>query len=268
LGIPITYLPTTEEGIIKPQVLENQINYNTSLVSIMLANNEVGSIQPIRELSDIAHSVGSLFHTDAVQAVGHIDVDVNELGVDFMSASAHKFNGPKGIGFLYIKNGVNIASFLHGGSQEFSLRAGTENVASIVGMAAALNNNYKKLSSNQSHILSLEKELLDTLAKLGIVEGQEYIINGSKDMHLPGNMSLSFKDNDGERILHRLDLMGIMVSTGAACNSINTQVSHVLNALSIPIDYAKGTIRISLGKNNTIDEAQKIAESISHILNV
>ena len=266
LDIPVKYLPTTRYGIIMPQILENQITNETSLVSIMLANNEVGSIQPIRELSDIAHSFGSLFHTDAVQAVGHIDVDVKELGVDFMSASAHKFNGPKGIGFLYIKNGVNIVPFLHGGNQEFSLRAGTENVASIVGMAVALNNNHKNLSSNQLYILSLEKELLDTLTKLGILEGQDYIINGAKDMHLPGNMSFSFKDNDGERILHRLDLMGIMVSTGAACDSVNTQVSHVLKALSVPIDYAKGTIRISLGKNNTIDEAQQIAKSISSIL--
>lgn len=266
LGIPVKYLPATEKGIIIPQVLEKQVNDTTSLVSVMLANNEVGSIQPIRELVDVAHSVGSLFHTDAVQAVGHINIDVKELDVDFMSASAHKFNGPKGIGFLYIKRGVNIDSFLHGGSQEFSRRAGTENIASIVGMAVALNNNRKALSSNQSYIMSLEKELLDTLAELGIIEGQDYIINGARDMHLPGNMSLSFKDNDGERILHRLDLMGIMVSTGAACDSVDTQVSHVLRALSVPIDYAKGTIRISLGKSNTLDEVQQIAKSISHIL--
>ena len=226
-----------------------------------LANNEVGSIQPIKELCKIAHDSGAIFHTDAVQAVGHIPVNVKTLGVDLLSASAHKFNGPKGVGFLYIKNGTNIIEHESGGQQEMSLRAGTENIASIVGMAIALENNCKDLVKNSKHIIEIEKYFKSLLAGSTL----DFLINGARD-HIPGNVSLSFKYSDGEMLLHRLDLLGIMISTGAACDSKNTRVSHVLQAIKVPEEYAKGTIRLSFGKYNSLKDAEIIANSLLQIL--
>lgn len=262
LGVPVAYLPANEEAIIAPEILKKFITKQTKLVSVMMANNEVGSIQPIKELCEIAHENGAIFHTDAVQAVGHISVDVKALGVDLLSASAHKFNGPKGVGFLYIKKGTNIIAHENGGQQEQTLRAGTENIASIVGMAIALRNNCNNLETNISYIDSLEIKLLETLTNSRI----DFIKNGSI-YKIPGNISLSFKSYDGEAIMHRLDLQGICISTGAACDSVNTQLSHVIEAIKVPAEYANGTIRISLGKNNTEEEVYKIVESIKAILN-
>lgn len=261
MGYPVAYVYPQADGIISPESLESVITDRTRLVSIMFSNNEIGTIQPISELSKIAHSHGAIFHTDAVQAVGHTTIDVQAMGIDLLSASAHKFNGPKGIGFLYIKKGTLLSRFNDGGSQEFGMRAGTENVASIVGMAAALDENCTSLVENEKYILSLENVLLDRLCSRGL----DYVRNGSEN-HIPGNISLSFKNADGEALLHRLDLMGICVSTGSACDSVNTQVSHVLQAINLDENYAKGTIRISLGKNNTLDEARIIADSIIRIL--
>lgn len=256
-GVPIAYLPANEDAVITPEILKQFITNQTKLVSIMMANNEVGSIQPIKELCTIAHDNGALFHTDAVQAVGHIPVDVKALDVDLLSASAHKFNGPKGIGFLYIKKRTSIIEHESGGQQERALRAGTENIAAIVGMAVALKNNCNNLENNISFIKSLENKLLDALTASEL----DFIRNGS-GYNIPGNISLSFKGLDGEAILHRLDLQGIYISTGAACDSVNTQLSHVVEAINIPKKYATGTIRISLGKNNTEEEVDKIAEAI------
>ena len=261
LGYPVAYVYPQADGIISPESLESVITDRTRLVSIMFSNNEIGTIQPISELSKIAHSHGAIFHTDAVQAVGHTTIDVQAMGIDLLSASAHKFNGPKGIGFLYIKKGTLLSRFNDGGSQEFGMRAGTENVASIVGMAAALDENCTSLVENEKYILSLEDALLDRLSSSGL----DYVRNGSKK-HIPENISLSFNNADGEALLHRLDLMGICVSTGSACDSVSTQVSHVLQAINLDENYAKGTIRISLGKNNTLDEARIIADSIIRIL--
>lgn len=261
LGYPVAYVYPQADGIINPESLESVITDKTRLVSIMFSNNEIGTIQPISELSKIAHTHGAIFHTDAVQAVGHTAIDVQAMGIDLLSASAHKFNGPKGVGFLYIKKGTLLSRFNDGGSQEFGMRAGTENVASIVGMAAALEVNCASLAENEKYILTLEKALLDRLSSSGL----DYVRNGSES-HIPGNISLSFRNADGEALLHRLDLMGICVSTGSACDSVNTQVSHVLQAINLNEDYAKGTIRISLGKNNTLDEARAIADSIIRIL--
>lgn len=227
----------------------------------MAANNEIGTIQPIGKLCEIAHEYGALFHTDAVQAVGHIPVDVKSLNVDLLSASAHKFNGPKGIGFLYVKKGTNITPLLDGGAQESRLRAGTENVAAIVGMATALKNNCEQIDKNQDYVRSLEDYLLLLLDEGGI----NYMRNGHAQ-HLPGIISLSFKGRDGEALLHRLDLMGICISTGSACDSHNTQISHVLRAIGLPPEYAEGTIRISLGKENTEDDAGKIASTLCRVL--
>lgn len=200
-------------------------------------------------------------YTDAVQAIGHIPVDVHALGIDLLSASAHKFNGPKGVGFLYIRKGVKIESLLDGGAQESHNRAGTENVAGIVGMATALKANCSAMEQSCKHLTMLEKRLLNNLDRNSIL----YKRNGNGD-YLPGLLSLAFPGCEGEMLLHRLDLMGISVSTGSACNSVDTEISHVLQAINLDESYAKGTIRISLGKNNTVDDVDLICSAIKKIV--
>ena len=261
LGYPVVYLPVDIHGLVQPDTLQSHITDKTRLVSVMMANNEIGTIEPIKELCSIAHEHGALFHTDAVQAVGHIPIDVKDLGIDFLSASAHKFNGPKGVGFLYIRKGTPILSFADGGAQEHGLRAGTENVAGIVGMATALLVNASAIKENEHHLRSLEHRLESKLQEAGI----HYCRNGSAT-RLPGVMSLSFEGANGETLLHRLDLMGICVSTGSACDSQNTQISHVLAALGVNEFLAKGTIRISLGKDNTFEEIDYLANGLLKIL--
>lgn len=261
LGYPVAYLPVSPCGEVVPQTLREWITDQTRLVSVMFANNEIGTVQDIKTLCDIAHSKGAMFHTDAVQVVGHMHIDVKSLGIDMLSASAHKFNGPKGIGFLYIKKGTAIASYISGGKQESGLRAGTENIASIVGMAIALENNLSHLNENIAHIEKLEEKLSDGLREREI----KFVRNGS-NMRVPGNMSLSFDGYDGESLLHRLDLMGISVSTGSACNSETTQISHVLHEIGLSDRLAKGTIRISLGKNNTEEDIETILSALSRIM--
>ena len=261
LGYPVAYLPVTKEGIITTEALSSVITHNTRLVSVMYANNEIGTIEPIKELCEIAHRNGALFHTDAVQAVGHVQIDVKDLGVDMLSASAHKFNGPKGIGFLYVKKGTPICSYASGGAQEFGKRAGTENVASIVGMTVALKKNCEAIVENCKHIEILEDTLISRLSAAGL----DFVRNGSSQ-HIPGNVSLSFKNADGEALLHRLDLMGICVSTGAACDTTNTQISHVLHAINLNPEYAIGTIRISFSPKNTLSEVETICDHIVRII--
>ena len=259
-GYPVAYMWPTREGYVTTEVLKEYITSQTFLTSVMFANNEIGTVQPIKELCAIAHENGSLFHTDAVQAIGHIPVDVHDLGVDMLSASAHKFNGPKGVGFLYIRNGLKVMPYSDGGAQESGLRAGTENVAGIVGMAAALKNNCDALEENARYVAKLESKLLDMLDTSSI----EYTRNGGKS-RLPGLLSLSFPGADGEAILHRLDLTGICISTGSACNSKNTEISHVLQAIRLEDSYAKGTIRISLGKANTEEDVEAIFKALAKI---
>ena len=261
LGYPVAYLMPTTNGVITAETLNGMISNTTRLVSVMYANNEIGAIQPIEGLCKAAHSRGALFHTDAVQAVGHVKIDVQELGVDMLSASAHKFNGPKGIGFLYIRKGTKILPYADGGAQEHQHRAGTENIASIVGMATALKDNCAALSENTSNIRSLELQLLDTLCKSRI----PFVRNGG-DNTLPGLFSLSFSGADGEAILHRMDLMGICISTGSACNSVNADISHVLKSIRLNEKLAGGTIRISLGKNNTAEDVDSIVNALIKIL--
>lgn len=261
LGYPVSYLGVTKEGVVTTEALCSVITNQTRLVSVMYANNEIGTVQPIKKLVEIAHANGALFHTDAVQAVGHVKIDVKDLGVDMLSASAHKFNGPKGIGFLYIKKGVRIPSYVNGGAQEGGLRAGTENVAGIVGMAVALHRNCEAIDQNMLHLQGLEQILVEGLNN----ENVDFRRNGSKE-HIPGNVSLSFKDASGEAILHRMDLMGISISTGSACDSVNTQVSHVIQAIGLDDEYAQGTVRISLGKDNTVEDAHKILTALIRIV--
>lgn len=261
LGYPVAYMSPDTQGIVSGDILQQIITNETRLTSVMFSNNEIGTIQPIKELCTIAHEHGSLFHTDAVQAVGHVPINVNVLGVDFLSASAHKFNGPKGIGFLYIRKGTSITSFNDGGAQEHGYRAGTENVAGIVGMAQALKNNCAQMDTFHRKMLELEEALIRTLNESGL----DYIRNGAKN-HIPGNISLSFKDSDGEMLLHRLDLMGIAISTGSACDSENTQVSHVIQAIKVPKEYAQGTVRVSFGKYNTEEDAKVIGHAFAKVL--
>ena len=260
-GGTVSYLGVDNRGMVDITELEAKIDTSTKLVSVMFANNEIGTIQPITQLVEIAHKHNCLFHTDAVQAVGHVKIDVHEIGVDLLSASAHKFNGPKGIGFLFIKKGIDIFPLIDGGSQEFGYRAGTENVASIVAMAIALKNNCDHIEENANKIRFLENRLMNGLDNMKL----DFIRNGS-DMRIPGNVNLSFRDFEGEPLLHRFDLMGICISTGAACDSVNTQVSHVIQAIGVPEVYAKGTIRISLGKDNTKDDVDEILKAIRKIM--
>lgn len=261
LGYPVAYLSPDTQGVVSGDILQQVITDETRLTSVMFSNNEIGTIQPIKELCTIAHEHGALFHTDAVQAVGHIPIDVNVLGVDMLSASAHKFNGPKGVGFLYVRKGTKLQSFNDGGAQEFGMRAGTENVAGIVGMARALKDNCKLISQYHDQMIRLEDILIETITKAGL----NFIRNGAK-AHIPGNVSLSFKNSDGEMLLHRLDLMGIEISTGSACDSKNTQISHVIQAVKVPSEFAKGTIRVSFGKYNSEEDAEIIGKAIAKVL--
>ena len=262
-GYPVAYMWPSRDGYITAEILKEYITSQTYLTSVMFANNEIGTVQPIKELCAVAHENGSLFHTDAVQAVGHIPVDVYDLGVDMLSASAHKFNGPKGVGFLYIRSGLKVMPYSDGGAQEFGLRAGTEDVAGIVGMAVALKNNCDALEENTRYVEGLASELVGMLNSSGV----KYAMNGGTN-RLPGLLSLSFPEFDGEAILHRLDLAGICISTGSACNSKSTEISHVLQAIHLGDKYAKGTIRISLGKDNIEDDVEAIFKALMKIFRV
>lgn len=261
LGCTVTKLSVDKFGAVNPKNLHEKILPQTKIISVMLANNEVGTIQPVKALAAVAHEHGKIFHTDAVQAVGHIPVDVGDLGVDMLSASAHKFNGTKGVGFLYVRTGLNLAPYIDGGNQEFSRRAGTENVPAIAAMALALEKNCRDMNITAKKISACEKILLNKLRTGGV----DFILNGGEN-RLPGHLSLSFKDRDGETLLHRLDLKNICVSTGSACNSQQVQKSHVLQALAVPEDYIYGTIRVTFGKENSCDEAESIGENLTDIL--
>ncbi len=249
-------------GYIMPERLSKVWKEEIGLVSIMTANNEIGTINPIHLLSDFAHKHGVLFHTDAVQAVGHIPIDVREMGVDFLSASAHKFNGPKGIGFLFIRKGVKLEPLLNGGQQESGARAGTENVASIVGMATALKLNCERMRKNVCHL-----ERLTSRLRAGIMDFcGEAIFHCASCDQLPGFTSVSFPGHSAEGLLHILDLKGIAVSAGAACDSKNTQVSHVLKAIRLPVSIAKSTIRITLGPDNTLSDVNRLVAGLEQVI--
>lgn len=260
-GYPVVYLPADGKGTVSPEELSKAITEKAKLVSVMMVNNEIGTIEPIKELAAVAHTHGALFHTDAVQAVGHIPIDVNELGIDMLSASAHKFNGPKGIGFLYIRKGTQIWPFTDGGAQEFHMRAGTENIASIVGMAVALRKNCDEMQETSTTLQTMEHVFIKSLREADI----DFIRNGAKN-RVPGNISISIRGVSGEMLLHRLDLRGISISTGSACDSVNTQVSHVIKAIGVSQEYSEGTIRVSFGRDNKVEDALEVANAITHIV--
>jgi len=255
---PGKLLSVDKRGIVSFKSLENALSPRVALVSVMLANNEIGTIEPIRELAEKAHEYGAAFHTDAVQAVGHIPVNVGALGVDLLSASAHKFHGPKGIGFLYCKKKVALERFLDGGQQEAGMRAGTENVAAIVGMATALRLSCDRMNKVTARL----SEMTACFRKIITADIPEAVFNGDPEHRLPGHISLSIPGISGEALMHVLDLKGIAVSTGAACDSRSTKISDVLKAIRLPVKLAKGTIRITLGAYNTVDQVKYIADKI------
>lgn len=260
-GKIVKYLSVNAKGEVCPKDLDKKLGDVRAFVSVMFANNEIGTIEPIKELVEVTHRHGGIFHTDAVQAVGHVPINVHELDIDMMSASGHKFNAPKGIGFLYIKKGTEIKPLLDGGVQENGCRAGTENIASIVAMALALKINCNRMNENEEHLRTLENIVIKKLKSSGL----DFIRNGGV-RHIPGIINLSFADAEGEMILHRLDLKKICISTGSACDSVNTQISHVIKSIGVPTKYAEGTVRVSFGKNNTESEAEEIAEALIDVL--
>lgn len=257
-GFEVTYLDVKENGIIDTQELKNSIKDNTILISIMYANNEIGTIQPIQEIGQIAKEKGIIFHTDAVQAIGEIRIDVQKLNIDCMSISGHKIYAPKGIGMAYIKPGIKFEPLIHGGSQEFHFRAGTENVIGIIALGKAIELLDKNIENNNEKLIDLKSYILNKIQN----NLTDYIINGDIDKRTLNNINLSFKDIDGESLLLALDLDGICVSSGSACHSDSMEPSHVLRAIGVPNDYISGTLRISFGKNTTKKEIDYLIEKI------
>ena len=262
-GFEITYLNVDENGIVDLNELKNSIREDTILISIMFANNEIGTIEPIEEIGAIAHEHGVYFHTDAVQAVGNIRIDVQKLNIDSLSLSAHKFYGPKGIGVLYMKKGIKFNPLINGGHQEKSKRAGTENVAAIVGLKEALKLSYEDLEEKNKKIQELRDYYFDEVQKK-----IPYIkINGDLKNRLPGNANISFRFIEGEGLLLNLDNKGICASSGSACTSGSLDPSHVLLAIGLPHEIAHGSLRISIGKYNTKEEVDYLVESLVEIVN-
>lgn len=257
-GFEVTYLDVKENGIIDTQELKNAIKDNTILISIMYANNEIGTIQPIQEIGQIAKEKGIIFHTDVVQAIGEIRIDVQKLNIDCMSISGHKIYAPKGIGMAYIKPGIKFEPLIHGGSQEFHFRAGTENVIGIIALGKAIELLDKNIENNNEKLIDLKSYILNKIQN----NLTDYIINGDIDKRTLNNINLSFKDIDGESLLLALDLDGICVSSGSACHSDSMEPSHVLRAIGVPNDYISGTLRISFGKNTTKKEIDYLIEKI------
>lgn len=261
-GFEVTYVGINKDGIVNLEELRNSIKPTTTLITIMFANNEIGTLQPIKEIGIIAKKHNILFHTDAVQAVGNIKIDVKDLNIDSLSLSAHKFYGPKGIGALYVKKDVKFRKFINGGHQEKNRRAGTENVAGIVGLGKAIDIAYRELEEHNKII----KELRDYYVEK-IKEKISYIqINGDMEKRLIGNSNISFKFVDGEALLFNLDKNGICASSGSACTSGSSEPSHVLVALGLPQETAQGSLRVTIGKYNTKEEVDYLIESLVEIV--
>ena len=260
-GFEVTYLPAHENGIVHVDELEAAIRDDTCLVTIMYANNEIGTIQPIREIAAICKSRGVMFHTDAVQAVGHIPLNVKDDGVDMLSASAHKFHGPKGVGFLYAKRGVRLFNLIEGGAQERGLRAGTENVAGIVAMAAALKEVTDHLNDNAAKLTKLRDRLI-----AGLSEIPHAALNGDANQRLPGNVSFCFEGIEGESLLLLLDDKGICASSGSACTSGSLDPSHVLLAIGRVHDVAHGSLRLTLGEDATEADVDYIIAAVKDVV--
>lgn len=260
-GFEVTYLPVDAFGRVNPEDVEKAITDKTILITIMAANNEIGTIEPIAEIGEIAGRHKVLFHTDAVQAIGAIPVNVADWHVDMLSLSAHKFHGPKGVGALYIKKGVHIETFMHGGAQEKGKRAGTENLAGIVGLGAAIEKAAQNLEANARKLIPMRDKLIK-----GILETiPESRLNGHATQRLPGNVNVSIRYIEGEALLLRLDLAGIAGSSGSACTSGSLDPSHVLLAIGLPHEIAHGSLRLSLSHDNTMDEVNEVLQKLPEI---
>ena len=261
-GIEVTYLDVDENGLVSPEALKAAIRPDTILVSIMTANNEIGTIEPIAELGRIAHEAGALFHTDAVQAFGHIPINVDEMNIDMLSASGHKFNGPKGIGFMYIRKGVKIRSFIHGGSQERNRRAGTHNVPGIVGMAKAASLAVEQMNDRMAY----ETKLRDHLIERVLNEIPYVRLNGHRTNRLPNNANFCFRFIEGESMLILLDQNGICGSSGSACTSGSLDPSHVLLAIGLPHEIAHGSLRLTLSEKTTMEDIDFTVDKLKEII--
>ena len=261
-GFEITYLPVRQNGIIDIKDLKKAIRKDTILVSVMYANNEIGTVQPIEEIGKITKEKGIYFHTDAVQAIGNIPIDVKKSNIDLLSISGHKFNAPKGVGALYIRKGTKILNMIHGGGQEKNMRAGTENVASIVGMGKAIDLATENIEKKNRYIKELREYLIDNILK----NIPDTILNGDREKRLAGNINLCFKYIEGESILLMLDSLGICASSGSACTSGSLEPSHVLLALGLPHEIAHGSLRLTLSKENTKDEIDYVLSVLPDIV--
>lgn len=261
-GYDVTYLDVDEGGRVRPADLEAAITDKTILISVMFANNEVGTIEPIKELAEIAKKHNILFHTDAVQALGNMEIDVKELGVDMMSMSAHKIYGPKGIGALYIRKGLRITNYLHGGAQENKRRAGTENLAGIVGFGKAAELARVNLTEHIRHSSELRDYLIEQVQK----NIDNVYVNGTMEHRHPGNANLTFEFIEGEAMLLYLDMNGIAVSTGSACSSASLTPSHVLDALGIPVERIHGTLRFTVGDMTTKEDIDYVVETLKKVV--
>ena len=261
-GYEVTYVGVDENGVIKLDELKAAIRPDTILISVMFANNEIGTIQPIKEIGEIAKEHDILFHTDAVQAYAQVPINVDEMHIDMLSASGHKLNGPKGIGFLYIRKGIKIRSFVHGGQQERGRRAGTENIPGIVGLAAAAKRSFSMLEEK----MKKEIELRDYLISRIEAEIPYCRLNGDRKKRLPNNVNFSFQFIEGESMLILLDSKGIAASSGSACTSGSLDPSHVLLAIGLPHEIAHGSLRLTLSEENTKEEMDYVVEQLTAIL--
>lgn len=260
-GFEVTLLDVYSNGIVKPEDVANAITDETCLVTIMTANNEIGTIQPIAEIGKICKEKGVLFHTDAVQAVGHIPVNVKDMNCDMLSVSAHKFHGPKGVGFLYARKGILLTNIIYGGAQERNKRAGTENMASIVGMATAIKDATDHLQENAEKVTAMRNRLIDGLK--GIERSR---INGDLEHHLPGTLNMCFEGIEGESLLLLLDAKGICASSGSACTSGSLDPSHVLLSIGVPVEIAHGSLRLSISEYNTMEQMEHIVKSVPEVV--
>lgn len=257
-GFDVTYLDVDSQGLVNPKDVENAITEKTALVTIMYANNEIGTIEPIEEIGKICKDKGVLFHTDAVQAVGHVPIDVKKQNIDMLSLSAHKFHGPKGIGALYIRKGVRIETFMEGGAQESGKRAGTENTAEIAALGKAIETACTEIEEKNSKLIKKRDKLISELLKI-----ERSRLNGHREKRLPGNVNISFEGIEGESLLLLLDMAGICASSGSACTSGSLDPSHVLLAIGLPHEIAHGSLRLSLDGSNTDEEIDFVIAEVS-----
>jgi cysteine desulfurase len=260
-GFEITYLDVHKNGIVTAKEVEDAIREDTALVTIMFANNEIGTIQPVKEIGQVCHDKGVIFHTDAVQAAGHIEIDVQEMNIDMLSISGHKFHGPKGVGVLYSKKGIALENVIEGGAQERGKRAGTENLPAIAGMAVALKEACDNMEENNKKITVLRDLLIENLTKI-----PHTVLNGDRTNRLPGTVNFCFEGIEGESLLLLLDANGIAASSGSACTSGSLDPSHVLLAIGLPHEVAHGSLRLSMCEYNTEEEIRHIIKVVPEVV--